>query len=34
MKGLRIEFGGEGLDPFFLDAQAPGAEGLPYREVL
>src|SRR2546427_9533947 len=24
MKGLRVEFGGEGLDPFLFDAQTPG----------
>src|SRR6266571_1924895 len=34
MEGLRVEFGGESLDPRFFDTQTPGAEGLPYREVL
>src|SRR5439155_21414354 len=34
MEGLWVEFGGEGLDSFFFDAQASGAEGLPYREVF
>src|SRR2546427_767193 len=34
MEGLRVEFGGEGLDPFLFDAQTPGPEGLPHREVF
>jgi len=34
MEGLRIEFGGESFDPFLLDPQASGAEGLALREVL
>jgi hypothetical protein len=31
---LRVEFGGEGLDSFLVDAQASGSEGLSYREVF
>src|SRR5439155_2696410 len=34
MEGLRVEFGGEGLDPFLVDAQASGAEGLSDCEVF
>jgi len=34
MKGLRVEFGGKGLDPIFVDADSPRAEFLPKRVVL
>src|SRR5579885_592051 len=34
MKGLRIEFGGEALDPVRRYARAPGAPDLARREIL
>jgi hypothetical protein len=34
MEGLRIEFGGKRLDSPFVDAEPPGAEGLPHGEVV
>jgi hypothetical protein len=34
MEGLRIELGGEALDPFLVDHEPSGAEDLPDGEVL
>src|SRR3979490_701922 len=34
IEGVRLEFGGETLDPLLLDPQPPGAEGLSYGKVL
>jgi len=34
MEGLRIEFGGEGLDPLLLDPQTPGSEFLSCGKIF
>src|SRR5207249_2778160 len=34
MEGLRIEFGGEALDPLLLDPQTPGSEFLSCSEIF